>query len=114
MARKQILSDLLQQAYEVETAFIAGLTDEEKTRTGSVENWSDKDVIAHIAVWKERRVSDIQAVVKGGEPTNIQDFDHENELIFNEIVMFLIILSPQFRIYHFLNQHYERNSGSQA
>jgi len=84
MARKLILLDLLKQEYEVEKDFIASLTDEDKARTGSVDYWSDKDVIAHIAVWKNRRVSDVQAVVKGGEPTNIQDFDHENELIFNE------------------------------
>ena len=84
MARKHILVDLLQQEYEEEKTFIASLTDEDKARIGSLDIWSDKDVIAHIAVWKNRRVSDVQAVVKGGEPTNIQDFDHENELIFNE------------------------------
>jgi hypothetical protein len=84
MARKELLAQLLRQGYEAELAFVAGLTDEEKAQVGKVDDWAAKDTIAHAARWKAFRVADIQGVVEGGDSTNIEDFDHENALIFEK------------------------------
>ena len=84
MARKELLAELLKQGYETELAYVAGLTDEERAQVGAVDDWSAKDAFAHVAMWKEYRVSDIQAVIQGGDPNQIEDFDHENALIFEK------------------------------
>ncbi len=82
MARKELLAELLAQAYEAELAYVAALADEEKAQVGTVDDWSAKDAFAHVAVWKAYRVPDMQAVIQGGLPAQIEDFDQENALIF--------------------------------
>lgn len=82
MARKQLLTDLLQKGHEQEQAFYTGLTSEDKNRPGTVDDWAAKDVIAHVAYWKQFQLSEIQKVMDGGSITRIDDFDHENAKIF--------------------------------
>lgn len=84
MSRKQMLIDLLQQAHNEEIRFYDSLTAAEKARTGRVDNWSPKDVLAHCAYWKQYRIPDIQNVVAGGSIRQIDDFDHENDNVFQE------------------------------
>ena len=84
MAKKELLAELLNQAYEVELAYVAELTDEEKSQEGAVDDWSPKDALAHVAHWKSSRTTEIQAVLQGGESRQIEDFDHENAEIFQK------------------------------
>jgi hypothetical protein len=63
--RKTLLLDLLRQARETEMDFVDGLSDGQRARSGTLEDWSAKDVIAHVAAWKARmadilRVADLR------------------------------------------------------
>ena len=49
---KSKLLDLLRMAYEEEMNFNATLNDEERSVSGSVDNWAIKDVIVHNTTWK--------------------------------------------------------------
>lgn len=82
MAKKEKLLHLLAEATKMEDEFIANLSAEDRATAGEADNWSAKDMIAHCAFWKKRRVSEIPEVLEGGRPTRFDDFDHENEQIF--------------------------------
>ena len=84
MAKKEILLDLLAEAVKREKEFVDGLTDADREAVGASDNWSAKDLVAHCAFWKERRVAEIPEVLQGGTPTEFDDFDHENDRIFLE------------------------------
>lgn len=84
MEHKRKLLELLEQAYEEEKAYIAGLTEEERSQVGTLEQWSAKDVIAHTAVWKKRMAENLLAVSQGRAPKRTEDYNRENELIFEE------------------------------
>ena len=43
------LTRLLDTAYEYEKAFVADLTEEEREASGAADDWSPKDVLAHVA-----------------------------------------------------------------
>jgi tetratricopeptide (TPR) repeat protein len=80
--RKMLLLDLLKRAYEMEMQFVDALSDEQRARTGTLEDWSAKDVIAHSAAWKARRADNLLAVSEGRPPTETGDLDRENALFF--------------------------------
>ncbi|MDX1417483.1 MAG: ClbS/DfsB family four-helix bundle protein [Candidatus Promineifilaceae bacterium] len=82
MAKKAVLLELLAETVRREQEFIDGLSDAQRAAIGEADNWSAKDLVAHCAYWKKRRVAEIPKVLAGGTPEVIDDFDHENELIF--------------------------------
>ena len=82
MERKALLLDLLKQAREVEMQFVEALSDEQRARSGTLEDWSAKDVIAHIAAWKARMADNLLAVSEGRPPTETGDGDRENARFF--------------------------------
>lgn len=84
MARKPILLDLIERAYTHEQELVAGLSEEERSRAGTLDEWSAKDVLAHIAFWKHRRAQELDAVAQGGTPSRDDDIDHENARVFEE------------------------------
>ncbi|HSG15514.1 MAG TPA: ClbS/DfsB family four-helix bundle protein [Anaerolineae bacterium] len=45
------LIGLLDTAYEYEKAFLASLTEEERESQGTADDWSPKDILAHVAHW---------------------------------------------------------------
>lgn len=79
-----MLLDLLAEAVKIENDFINHLSDEDLEREGSSNDWSAKDVIAHCAYWKKRRIAEIPLVLNGGQPARFDDFDHENDKIFQQ------------------------------
>lgn len=73
------LVGLLDYAYENEKRFLATLTTEERTASGAADDWSAKDVMAHVSYW------DIQAAKELVDPATFEppdlgdDFNDTNE-----------------------------------
>jgi hypothetical protein len=84
MERKTVLLDLLEQAHETEMDFVEALSDQERARIGTLEDWSAKDAISHNAAWKARMADNLLAVSEGRAPTRPEDLDHENATLFEE------------------------------
>jgi hypothetical protein len=64
---KTKLLDLINRAHADERAFIAGLTEADRLAVGTPEYWSAKDLIAHVAEWRERLAQRL-AVAQRGDP----------------------------------------------
>jgi hypothetical protein len=79
---KSKLLDLLRMAYEEETNFNATLNDEERSVSGAADNWAIKDVIVHSSVWKVIMSERFIASMSGSTPLTYDDFDAENEKIY--------------------------------
>jgi tetratricopeptide (TPR) repeat protein len=81
---KATLLDLLRLARAAEEALVAGLTDAERAEVGTLEHWSAKDVIAHLAAWKRQRAREYAAAARGEDVTISDEFDADNARIFAE------------------------------
>lgn len=84
MGRKALLLDLLKQAHEMEMEFADTLSAEERARTGTLEDWSAKDVISHVAARKALMAGGLAAVSAGTSPIGSVDLDQENAVLFEE------------------------------
>jgi hypothetical protein len=62
---KSKLVALLNSANEEQRAFIAGLSDSQRSEVGTSERWSVKDNLAHIVFWQQRQVQVNKALVHG-------------------------------------------------
>ena len=82
MKRKTRLLDLLKQAHEMEMHFVDALSDGQRAHTGTLEDWSAKDTISHVAAWKARMADNLLAVSEGRSPIGTGDLDRENALFF--------------------------------
>jgi tetratricopeptide (TPR) repeat protein len=82
MGLAEKLVALLKLAYEEEQKFYARLDEKERSSTSKLEQWSAKDIMAHIASWKERPVSDIMATLRGENPEVGGDLDRINAVIY--------------------------------
>jgi hypothetical protein len=82
--RKMVLLDLLKQVHEMEMHFVDALSGQEHARIGTLEDWSAKDVISHIAAWKTRMADNLLAVSEARSPTGSEDLDRENAILFEE------------------------------
>jgi len=79
---KSKLLDLLRMAYEEEVNFNATLSDEERSVSGSADNWAIKDVIVHSSVWKVIMSERFIASMSGSTPSTYDDYNAENEKIY--------------------------------
>jgi rhodanese-related sulfurtransferase len=70
---KRTVLDLLRQTREEELALIADLDDAERAATGTPERWSAKDMIAHIATWRQWHAEKLASVVRGETPPTWTD-----------------------------------------
>jgi hypothetical protein len=64
------LIGLLNFSYEYEKRYLATLTDEERTAAGAADDWSPKDVMAHVSYW------DIQAAKELVDPATYEPPDY--------------------------------------
>jgi tetratricopeptide (TPR) repeat protein len=78
------LIKLLEQTRAEEEAFVAQLTAPERERVGKVNDWSAKDLIAHLAGWKLRMADKMAALGRGGTTAETEEVDAENALIWSE------------------------------
>lgn len=81
---KPSIVEFLARAHEEERAFLASLSTEERSASGSFQHWSAKDLIAHLAVWKERVALIVSAAVRGDPPPRYGDTDAENAATFDQ------------------------------
>lgn len=81
---KSRLLELLRRARADEQALISSLTADEKAATGTPERWSAKDLLAHIAYWRERLTQRLAARARGESFSGLSDseVDAENATVF--------------------------------
>ena len=82
MTLKERLLALLKSAYEEEQTLYARLGENERSATGKLEQWSAKDIMAHIICWKEYMVRNIMATLRNENPDAHGDLDKTNAEIF--------------------------------
>ena len=84
MDLKQKALELLEHARKEEQAFVQRLSDKERSTVGTLEQWSAKDTIAHIAAWKERAIQELAAMASGKPGPDFDGYDQVNARIFKE------------------------------
>jgi Mycothiol maleylpyruvate isomerase N-terminal domain. len=88
------LLDLFRLAYREEQTFVEKLSEKERAVIGTYEQWSVKDVIAHVAAWKERTAQELAAVTNSGprpegdnlEQINARIFEKHLDCTWNEVL----------------------------
>ena len=88
------LLDLLRLAYREEQTFVEKLSEKERAVTGTYDQWSVKDVIAHVAAWKERTAQEFSAVTSGTprpegdnlEQINARIFEKHRDCTWNDVL----------------------------
>ena len=78
------LIELLERTRDEEQAFVAQLTPQEREQVGKVNDWSAKDMIAHLVGWKLRMADQMAALSRGENKSDVEDLDAENALIWTE------------------------------
>ena len=71
-------------AYQEEQVFIEKIPEKERALIGTYEQWSVKDVIAHVAAWKERTAQELAAVTCGGPRPEGDNLEQINAGIFEK------------------------------
>jgi len=82
MTLKERLIALLESAYEEEQKLCVSLDKDEKSENGKLEQWSAKDIMAHIVYWKEYMVRNITATLRKESPGVRGDVDTINKEVF--------------------------------
>jgi hypothetical protein len=67
MTREQLLQRL-ERAWQEFQASSAGLSDAKIIQPGVVENWSVKDILAHVTTWEEEALKYLPLIVTGRKP----------------------------------------------
>lgn len=71
--RKQQVLDKLEKAWTDFENSIAGLSDEQQEQPGVTENWSVKDLIAHVSWWEEEALKHLPHIRQGITPPRYKD-----------------------------------------
>lgn len=79
---KPKLIELLKVGADEQRAFIAGLSESQRTQVGTPEKWSAKDYLTHIVFWQKRLVQDYKLLERGETPSELPDDDEQNQIIF--------------------------------
>lgn len=66
--------ETLRQTREAELAWMDSLSTDERNAIGTLENWSDKDALAHVLTWKRIQAERLAAALRGETPQR-----HSNE-----------------------------------
>jgi tetratricopeptide (TPR) repeat protein len=80
--RKRSLIALLERGRQEEHAAWDRFTSAEKAAKGTSEDWSLKDLAAHVSAWKDRDASRLDSASQGQVPLEPTDFDTANAEIF--------------------------------
>jgi hypothetical protein len=67
MNRQQLLTRL-DTAWQVFLESYAGLSHSQLTESGVVDDWSVKDILAHVTTWEEEALRLLPLIVAGGRP----------------------------------------------
>jgi tetratricopeptide (TPR) repeat protein len=96
MDLKEKLLDILHTARAREQAFVEALSPAERAAEGSPDDWSPKDLVAHMADWRLQKAGDLASLARGVEPPDSPELDAANQIIYrrhrakpwNEILKF--------------------------
>ena len=70
---RQQLLQRLDSAWTAFTSSYAGLTDAQMTEPGVTDDWSVKDILAHITIWEEEALKHLPHIIAGGTPPRYSD-----------------------------------------
>ena len=80
-AKTQLLK-LLERASLEEQKLIKSLSEKERLAVGTLEQWSAKDMIAHVAAWKEEMAQRLTDTKTDTLPDAMEEIDKINAEIF--------------------------------
>lgn len=86
MSLKEDLIAILEKSRETELAFIASLSEDEKTETGSFEHWSAKDNLAHASYWADVRARQAMAFIWEEDFGPVPQYEQANVEVFEQYV----------------------------
>ena len=81
---KASLIELLTRAQSDQRELLAALRDDERAAIGTPERWSIKDMVLHIAFWKNRQLERMTAAAQGETPVELEHFEQVNARVFEE------------------------------
>jgi len=70
MTKDELLGEI-EREWEALQAVIQDLTDEQMTRIPVAGDWTVKDLLAHVAVWQSRLVTNLYKVERGVPPADV-------------------------------------------
>ncbi len=65
---RQQLSRKIDEAWAVLGQAYAGLSEAQITEHGGTDDWSVKDVLAHVTIWEEEALKHLPLILNGGRP----------------------------------------------
>lgn len=74
---KQELRDITSSSYGAFETELAQLSDEQMLQPGVVDDWTMKDVLAHISAWERMFIGWIEALLRGETPDRPEFFSEE-------------------------------------
>jgi tetratricopeptide (TPR) repeat protein len=76
--------ELLDLSHALQQAMVAELTEEERNATGTLQHWSAKDALAHVAEWNTRLAAHMDPASE--PPPPVEDFNRFNDELFEKHV----------------------------
>jgi hypothetical protein len=64
----QLLLNRLDTAWAALTDSYAGVPDSQLVEPGVVDDWSVKDILAHVTTWEEEALKHLPLIIAGGTP----------------------------------------------
>ncbi|HEX6778334.1 MAG TPA: rhodanese-like domain-containing protein [Ktedonobacterales bacterium] len=77
---KSCVLELFHMARQVERALVDGLSGAERAAVGRAEQWSPKDLVAHMAHWKQLQAGKLATAQRGETPPQWQDMELVNQI----------------------------------
>jgi len=74
---KQELAEITRSSRRALDEQLTGLSDEQMLRPGVMDDWSIKDVLAHISAWERMFIGWIEALMRGEKPDRPEFFTDE-------------------------------------
>jgi hypothetical protein len=71
--KKQQLLDKLDQAWLLLKDAYAGLTNQQLEASGVMEDWSVKDILAHVTSWEQEALKYLPQILQGSQPPRYKD-----------------------------------------
>ncbi|HMK09040.1 MAG TPA: hypothetical protein VK449_08445 [Anaerolineales bacterium] len=84
MSKRESLLALAALARSIEEEFIAELPAVERSATGTPDDWSPKDIVAHVTTWRERGAEELGLLGQQALPPEVREFDEINRKIFDQ------------------------------
>ena len=78
-----VLEDLINTSYKEQKRYLVSMSDEARSAEGKVDDWSPKDVLAHIAFWDANVAKDL-AEAESRQPSDGEDYLKINDRVWEQ------------------------------